>query len=444
MPIQSTHELYDQYAPHMKRTRDAVAGNVKHYVPKLAGQTPQEYETYTNRSNYFNVVERTLAALTGALTRREHTITGIEPVFVNGVDTDEFILNCYIEIFTTGRTGLLVDFDDVNNTPYTTSYSGEAIINWSKDFVILAEPYFDADPRDKYKQIMLMRYRELFIDDNGFYAVNIWEQKRNRYGNFAGKAEYEIVETIEPSIRGMRLTYIPFVVVNSNGVGIEYITRPPLDTMAGLNIDHFITSVDTGHAIHKLAVPTPWIAGDLQGDSQSVALGTNQIIHLTQGSSCGWLEFSGAGVQKQIDWMNMKEAQMYSLGSRMLQYKKGVEASDSLQIRLGAEGASLVGVAIALEEGLEQAFNICNMWSGVGVEVEVELNKDVSPSIIDPQQVASLLALYQQNIITLDTLLQRLYEGEIVDSVEEEKEMLAGTEPVDNPIEEVQEMEGDQ
>ena len=103
-----------------------------------------------------------------------------------------------------------------------------------------------------------------------------------------------------------------------------------------------------------------------------------------------------------------------------------------------------MGVAVALEEGLEQAFNICNMWSGVSVEVEVELNKDVSPSIIDPQQVASLLALYQQNIITLDTLLQRLYEGEIVDSVEEEKEMLAGTEPDDNQTEEIQEMEGEQ
>ena len=47
---------------------------------------------------------------------------------------------------------------------------------------------------------------------------------------------------------------------------------------------------------------------------------------------------------------------------------------------------------------------------------------------------------YQENIITLDTLLQRLYEGEIVDNPEEEKEAIEGTEPVDNPEEETQEM----
>lgn len=422
MAINTTHALYDEFAPAMKRTCDAYDGKVQQYVPKLTGQSADQYDAYVNRSSYYNVVERTLSALIGALTRKTSRIEGVEPRFAGDLGVEEFITQCYADMFKTGRVGLMVDFDESLNSPVVINYSGESIINWGDDFVVLMETYFAADPKDKYNQLLLTRYRELFIDDMGFYAVHIWEQKKTAAGNYSNvKPQYEVVETIEPTVRGQRFTFLPFVVANATGIGMGRICRPPLATLADINIDHFKIAVDIGHAAHFIALPTPYITGDIQGESQFVRLGTDQFIHLTQGSTTGFLEFSGAGMSFLTELAKTKEEQMYSLGSRMLQYKRGVESSDSLQIRLGAEGAALIGVATALEEALCTALYWYNMWMGVDSEPEVELNKDVSPVALDPSQVASLLSLYQQGVITLDTLIKRLYEGEIVDDINEEK-----------------------
>lgn len=432
MPVNTTHKLFDKFAPYIKRTCDAYEGDVQQYVPKLSGQSNSDYEAYTERSAYYNVVERTLTALIGALCRKSHTIemvVGDDPLYYGDVGEEEFITMCYADIFKTGRVGLLVDFDETIQKPYITSYNGECIINWSDRFYIIAESYFAPDPKDTYNQLMLTRFRELYLDENNFYAVRIWEQKKTAAGAYSqAKPQYEVVDMIEPTIRGMRMSYIPFTVINATGVGVDRICKPPLSTISDINIDHFKVSVDIGHAAHFIAIPTPWIAGDLQSDQNVVRLGTDQFLHLTQGSATGFLEYSGAGMDTLFSIRDTKEQQMYSLGSRMLQYKKGVESSDSLQIRLGAEGASLINIATALEEGLCNALYHYNLWMGMDVEPEVELNKDVSPSVIDPQQITALLLLFQKGVISLDTLLQRLYEGEIVDDVQEEKEMITGVE----------------
>jgi len=433
MPINTTHPLYNEYQPAMKRTSDAYEGKVYDYIPKLTGQTNEQYDAYRHRSSFYNVIERTLTALVGALTRRSHSIeyvVGDDPVFYGDIGEDEFITQCYADIFKTGRVGLLVDYDDVAETPYIISYNGMNIVNWGDSFYVLAETYFAPNPKDPYEQLLLTRYRELFMDPAGLYTVRIWEQKKTPTGGYGSstKPQYEVVETITPTIRGMRLNYIPFTVVNANGVGVDKMGKPPLGTMADINIDHFKVSVDIGHGAHFIALPTPYITGDLQNDAQVVRLGTDQFIHLTAGSSTGFLEFTGAGMNFLTELAKTKEEQMYSLGSRMLQYKRGVESSDALQIRLGAEGASLVTIATALEEGLQMALYWYNLWLGMDVEPEVELNKDVSPTVMDPKQVMSLLQLFQTGVISLDTLLQRLYEGEIVDDVSEERELLTGQE----------------
>lgn len=420
MPIQNQHPLYAMHVNSMQRTKDAYTGCVTQYVPKLSNQTTAEYEAYVNRSSYFNVVERTVSALIGALTRRPHTFN-TEVQYHGDITSDEFVSMCYHDLMLTGRSGILIDIDD-NGVPYLVNYCGMSIINWSDRYVILQETYYEQDPRDAYNQLLMTRYRELFIDSAGFYAVNVWEQKKNRYGGYNSKPVYEITETFEPQIRGKRLDVIPFVVANPSGIGISNICKPVLSTLADINIDHFKISVDIGHGAHFIALPTPYVAGDLAGDQTNIRVGTDQIIHLQQGSTIGYLEFNGNGMKFLQELAQTKEEQMYGLGSRLLQYKRGVESSDSLQIRLGAEGASLVRIASALEEALEIIISVMVQWQGSTTEVEVELNKDVSPTVIDPGQVQSLLALYQQNVISIDTLLQRLYEGEIVDDPISEQE----------------------
>lgn len=62
-----------------------------------------------------------------------------------------------------------------------------------------------------------------------------------------------------------------------------------------------------------------------------------------------------------------------------------------------------------------------------------------------------LLELFQQGAITLETMIQRLYEGEVVDNAQEEIEGLTGQEEpgetpesADDTMEEAQSMQRDQ
>lgn len=430
MAINSLHPQYQEVLDSIVRTSAAVKGNVQRFVPKLSGQSQAQYDAYVTRTSYFNVIERTLAALVGALTRRPSTIemvVGDDPTFANVSDEDDFIRMCYADLMMTGRTGILVDFDEVAQRPYLTSYDGMSIINWGSDFYVLAETYYAPNPKDRYEQMLMTRFRELFLDDNGLYAVRIWEQKKTTAGNYSNvKPTYEVVQYIEPMIRGQRLQWIPFVIAGCGGKNV--CSKPLLATLADINIDYFKIAVDIAHGAHFIALPTPYIAGDLQNEQSVIRVGTDEFIHLAPGGQVGYLEFTGAGMNFLMEYSKAKEEQMYSLGSRLLSYKKGVESSDALQLRLGAEAASLVTIADALEEALSDALYWYNLWMGIDVEPEVELNKDVSPTMIDPQQITALLTLFQKGVISLDTLLQRLYEGEIVDDPSEERELISGQE----------------
>lgn len=431
MPIQSTHPEYKEHVAKVERTKDAYEGEVKSFIPRLEGMSNKEYEIYRSRSSYYNVVERTLVALLGALVRKPLSLTGVykdEPVCQDATSIEEFVQQCYSELMQGGRIGLMCDYNDVLGTPYLVKYTTESITNWGEGFIVLREYYYAPHPKDKYETIKRCRYRELFLDETGQYVVNIWEQEPNVNGTYTvnSRTRWVLDQTIEPTYRGKRLDFIPFVIVTPYD-STDDVCNPPLSTIADINIEHFRLSTDIAHGAHYVALPTAVVAGDLQSDTSKLAIGGKDIWHLTQGSTASYLEFTGAGLGFLLSLQQDKEQQMYNLGSRMLQFKSGVESSDALQIRLGAEGASLTALANGLEAGLTDVLNMYNMWNGTTQVVEVALNKDFTPANMQPDEIRTLIEAYNQNVITLDTLMKRLYEGEVVDDAAAEITALSTT-----------------
>lgn len=420
MPINSTHPEYNEHLDAIKRTQDALEGEVQEYVPRKTSLNQQQNDIFRGRASYYNVVERTTMALVGALTRKPCTVQGVyggEPVISKGDSIEQMIQTCYADLLTSGRVGILCDYDEVNGTPYLVQYCSEHIINWCEDYIILEECFYGKDEKDPYVITEISRYRELYLDENGLYGVRIWEP-------MPGGKQFQVVEQYEPMVRGQRLTYIPFVCVTPYDVSTN-ICNPPLFTLANINIEHFVLSASLAHVAWVLASPTPVLVGELQDDTSTIGLGGDKFIHMRTGGSASFLEFKGQGTTFLLDMLKQKEAQMFSLGSRLLQFKAGVESSDALQIRLGAEGASLTTMANALQEGLTKILEIYNSWWMVTEgELLVELNKDFTPALMSPEEIKTLLALFQNNVITIDTLLQRLYEGEIVDDPIEEATQL--------------------
>jgi hypothetical protein len=427
MPVNSRHPEYEAIYERYKTTTHAVDGNVKEYVPRLSGQTEKEHESYVGRAAYYNVTERTLNSLVGALLRKPFTLEGsTEPPFTTAVNFEEFLQSCYLELLQGGRIGLLVDYDESLGSPKLVSYSSQNLINWTDQFVVIEECVLQPDPDDEFKLRNVQRWRELRLNEEGLYEVRLWTK--------AGpNSKPVITEILEPTARGKRLDFIPFYWVNARD-NTPVPVSPPLFGLASLNIQHFCTAVDLAHGLHKLALPSAVLIGDLVSADplnppREIKVGGDEFIHLTQGSDAKYLEFSGAGLNAIQAQINHLEEQMFQAGSRLLTNKGGVESAEALRLRAGSETAVLNTLANALENGLNAALEVYALWGGEAKSIK--LNRDFTESQMDPAELKVLLETYAAGVITLETLLTRLFEGEIVSDVQKE---LAGVSSAPAPV----------
>jgi hypothetical protein len=260
-------------------------------------------------------------------------------------------------------------------------------------------------------------WRQLYIDDQGFYAVRIWKREgKNRFS-------YEDIEPL--SVSGTRLQYIPMWTSNTYD-NTWAVYNPPLLTQAKINIEHFRKATDIAHYEFFMALPTLTIIGDLytytdvdgnQTNAQVLLGSTKQALHLTQGSEAQFTEVSGSSHATLRDSLNSIEERLYVAGSRLLTSRKGVESAEALQIRSGSESAVLDTLVHALQGALNPALELCGIIDNSSSNVSIELNKDFTAITLAPADVKALLEIYATGTITLDQFLDQLYEGEVVKPV---------------------------
>lgn len=414
MPVNTTHPSY--CAHESEFTSAAYNGDVKQFVPKGYGWTNQDHNLFVERPAYYNVTKRTTDALIGAMLRKPYT-TSVEDPMVAGMQTFDTFLPCVLrDIMLTSRVGILVDYCEVSQSPYLTEYCNNSITNWGDDYVVLREDYMVTDPKDKFKKMVKCQYRELLLVD-GVYTVNIWREQ--------GKNSFKIAETVQPSVRGRTLDFIPFVYINSHDTTDECM-KPVMFNMAEINVAHFKSLADIEHLAHFFALPQMYVAGGFDGEMNGItAIGTPNAWVLSQGSTVSYAQANSSGFDSLMKLIDKKEDQMAALGSRMLA-KSGVESAEALKLRSAGENSILIGLVNAVEEGIEQALQMYAIWLGEDPEnVEFEMNRDFTNIAVTPQEIDSLLTLLVGNQISQDTFLKRLYEGEIIDDVEAEKVALS-------------------
>lgn len=406
--IEATHPTYT--TRYSSKTMDVFNGDVVDYIPKLNGQSNDDYESYRNRGILYNITNRVTAALIGVMTRKEYMLSGIEePVIVNGMSFQEFVTVILRDILLTGRIGIFVDYDEQLKSPYLIPYNNAHMTNWDDDFIVIQEFYYAPDPTDKYTLITTPRYRELYLDEEGKYKVRVWENLNGQY----------TAEEIEPLVRREAFTELPFVFATAYDTSRD-VTKPILNNMADINLSHFKTSVDLEHGLHFMSLPQPVLAGNLQNDKQVLNIGTTDIWHLTEGSSVQYLEFSGNGMAQLVAAMNDKENAMSSIGGRLLSTKAGVESAEALRIRNGNEHATLISLVYAAESAITQALEYYVQWQGLTTTFEFTMNKDFTSATMSPQDIQALMSLLSAGLISEETFLQRLEDGEVIDDAEEE------------------------
>src|SRR5512139_152942 len=415
------------------------------YLPPLGGQDVDAYVRYQSRAQLYGASGRTLDALAGAVMRKPPQIEtsegegeaaphAIDELLLNidlaGTPFETFAQCVLREVLAVGRAGVLVDFSGENvpeadRRPYCVVYTAEQIGNWREEIwdgatvltqVVLRENE-EIIPPDGFGSQLEPRYRVLTLDRESGLHVSLWRQTENN--------DWVEEELPQPTIRGSVLSYIPFVPVGSQQLGIE-IQKPPLVELVYVNLHHYQMDADYRHGLHWTALPTAVVTGmdDLGLQQQPLRIGSETAWMLPAGATASMLEFGGAGIGSIKAALNDDENRMALLGARLLEnQKREAETAEAMRLRQAGESATLVNVAKTVGYGLQQALRWMAEWLGAPSEnIEVELNTDFTESRMPASDTEAYWRIVQGGGMSLDTFLKLLAADDIItDGIEAEK-----------------------
>ena len=414
MPVNTEYDGYKLAVQKTTLVRDfghgefAIKPRGEVYLPRLGGQSQADYDNYLLRGFVIPAVEPTALAICGAIMRMPPAFEPLGAVnyLSEDIDGKETSLTMFVEsmikeLLYGGSAGYLVEYTD---KAVIKQYPKESIINYSKDYVVLAQEYQEADEKDKFIQHTKIEYIELTYDESGNYIQNIWRQDSAK--NFG------VVESFTPTNRGVALTEIPFVFSG------ELDNDPVLLHLATTNLDQYRMSTDQRWGLHWTALPTGFLFGDLrddQGNKKQITVGAGSFNHIDDSDArVELLEFTGAGLSALKSAIDDNVKTMASIGAKMLfNGSSGVKSAETSRIEASSETATLSTIANTVDNTMAELLEILSEWMGAPIP-DFKVNRDFIDIKLDPQALLAYLQVYQSGGMSLNSFLSLLVKGELL------------------------------
>lgn len=457
MSIQKKHPEYLARAKGRTRSRDAIAGqDAIHaagtkYLPKLSAMTQTEYNAYKLRAQFFGATERTHEAMSGLMFFKAPTEAYpdgmdaiVSDVDMTGRDTTEFAEYAAEELLATGRIVLWANHtgnpgeemsraqaEASGHRPVLHLFTDEQVHDWKEGTIegtkrvtfLKVWEVVTVPTADEWVDEEVPQYRILDLDAAGEYRVRLFRASSDNR-----KEWVQFGPDMYPEKNGQRFNYVPATIVDRG--------KPPLQSLADVNISHYRTSASLEHGAHFTALPTPYVAG-LQteaGTKFKLRLGSAEGINLKETGSAGFMEFRGEGLKSLERLMDRKEEHMAVLGGRMLApEKRAVESADGQAIRQNGENSALSKIAEALSDGMEYMLKIMAEWHGVATDsIAFKVSKDYAPNGLSAQQLTAMLGAVQGGRMSPEAFTYNLKRGGLLEDdvdVEDELDRIAEQAP---------------
>ena len=409
-----THPLFQAMLPDLISARDCYAGEraIKErgtkYLPRLSGQTNEEYNAYKMRATFYSIVGRTVTALTGIAVVADPIIEAPDEIrqlmsdAPYGLQFDELRYRALRDVQLVGRFGILVDSpqgetQDIGIQPYAS----EAIINWDVDakgkptFVQLMEIVWLPDGSGN-KQAVL-RYRTLKLVE-GVYTVTVEDANNSTV-------------TIQPEFGGSTIDFIPFYVANPLGLGFD-IEKIPMVDLVNLNLSHYRTSADLEHGRHFCGLPTPVITGSEVSSGKMKIGGSKAWVLPEVGADAKYLEFTGQGLLSLEKALQEKESQLSSMSVNVIdRASRGSEAADTVKLRYTSETASLALVVSSVESLLNTAYRIIAKLKSIDGDIKISFAKQFINGATSAPDLAKYSEMYLAGSLSVEAYVSILRRG---------------------------------
>lgn len=420
MSISTQHPRYQKYVRRWQSARDCFDGEeaIKEageiYLPKLKGQSNEEYEAYKGRAVFYSITAKTMSALTGMALDETPEVT-YPPQMAeyfqdkSGRQFMEILFEAVTELLLMSRFGVLIDRPVSGGKPYITTYRTEDIINWyvsddgQLEMVVLREYYMLRNADNRYMLEERIRYRKLEIVD-GQLTIEVYESHDPSKSEFSMAAGPTTITNT-----GKAMDSIPFFCVTPYGLNMEP-TKSAMSDIVGINLSHYRTSADLEHGRHFTGLPTPYIIG---GDSEKkMYIGSTAAWVIPEtGASVGYLEFTGQGLMSLENALKEKQSQLASLSARLIDNSsKGSEAAETVRLRYLSETSSLKTIVAAAQILMNAVFNAIAEMEGFG-PVNIKLNTDFLDSKLSAAEINAWTESYLKGVITKEIFVHNLKRG---------------------------------
>lgn len=425
------HPEYKEHLPRWQRWRDVVEGedeikekeNRGKYLPRLFGQSEEEYSQYIEFAEWYGATGRTVDAMVGAHHRSPITaaLGRLEPLreqACHGLTLQELAQKATRQMWTVGRLGLLGEFS-TQGAPQVYLYTAEAIVNWRYEedelvFAVVCETYEAPSDKSPYVYEHRKQYRFLELIE-GRYIQRVMRKTKGRRGEDVWLFD-ETLTVIPTTAGGAPLSFIPFVIVDFEGADGE-IGGSPIADLASLNLKHYRVSADKASYLHISACPILHIDGLTEEERPKVLpMGSRLVIYTMGAGKVAYAETEGRALSALREDLVAKEDQMARLGGSFLRaQKKSAETAEAMRLAQSGESSVLSQICNVLSKGLTRVVRALAEWSGIEAQsVSVALPSDFFEVKIEQWEADFLFKLYQSGLINLEAFLEGLQGGGLI------------------------------
>ena len=397
-------------------------------IPDASNTSPANvarYEAYLHRAVFYNVTQRTALGLQGQIFLRPPVVEA--PPLLDSVVTDSNGSGISIEQLARdaawytvgyGRAGLFIDYPPVtgpttrqqqadgNIRPTITVFGPKNIINWRSkvvgskqvlSLVVLKEEYSVED--DGFETETAIQYRELRLDANNRYSVQLWRAPDPKGSNFEkfGQPYYPT------GGNGRPLDAIPFTFIGSRNNEPSIDPAPLLD-LANINIAHYCNSADYEEMVFIVGQPmlvvsgltTEWYKDVMK---EKIPFGSRSGMALPVGGEANLLQVEPNTAAKEA--MEHKERQMVALGAKVVEQKTVQRTAKEAGMENAAEESTLVAIAKNVSAAMQWALEWCAVFLNTPeTGIRFELNTDFELSRMDAQEVAAIVKAWQDEALS--------------------------------------------
>jgi len=415
--------------PHWVLIEDLIGGTYelrrrhRRYLPQEPRELDESYDNRLARSvcpPYYQRLERMLA---GMLTRKPVRLNDVSDIVreqlfdvdLQGNDLNVWTYEACRKMVRYGHIGVLVDAPSAGELgrPYWVTYTPREILGWRTELV------------DGAQKLMQLRLLEKVILPDGDYGEKEVEQVRVltpgafEIHRLNAKGNFEVVESGTTT-----MDHIPFSIAYSNRVNFME-SRPPLEDIANLNLKAYQVQSDLDNQLHISAVPMLAFYGFPQS-AEEVSAGPGEAISFPAEGRAEYIAPPSDAFDSQFRRLDQLAQQINELGlSAVLGQKLSAETAESKRIDRSQGDSTMMVIAQNMQDLIDNCLAHHAHYLNIPETGSSFVNRDFLGSRLDPQEIQALLQLYTAGTITQKTLLDQLYEGEVLGDefdVEEELE----------------------